>query len=91
MTDATVTLAFPLEIDGKTISEISLRRPKVKDLRAMDRARQPGASELDQGIVMASTLCGLPLTAMDDMDAGDFAGVSEAVSRFLTAGSTSGE
>lgn len=82
MTDR-VKLSHPLKVGEKTISEVTVRRPKVRDLRAMEEARKSRASEMEQGIAMAATLCDIPLSAMDDMDAADFAAVSEVIGRFF--------
>ncbi len=78
-----VKLSQPLKVGETTITEVTIRRPKVRDLRAMEDARKPGASEMDQGIAMAATLCDIPVEAMDDMDAGDFAAISEVIARFF--------
>ncbi len=83
MNDARVKFSRPLKIGDRTVAEVTIRRPKVKDLRAMEKAREPGSSEMDQGIAMAATLCDLPLEAMDEMDAADFAAISEAITGFL--------
>lgn len=83
MTDTTVKLRQPINVGGDQVSEVTIRRPKVKDLRALDLARAPGASEMDQAIAMAATLGDLPLEAMDEMDAGDFAAISEIVAGFF--------
>lgn len=84
MTDTTqVTLARPLLIEDRMITEVTIRRPKVRDLRALEKAREPGFTELDQGIAMAAALCDLPLAAMDEMDAADFAAISEVLGGFL--------
>ena len=84
MTDATrVKLVRPLNVDGQMITEVTIRRPKVRDLRAMEKTREPGFTELDQGIAMAAALCDLPLAAMDEMDASDFAAISEVLGGFL--------
>ncbi len=84
MTDtARVKLSHPIEVGTRTIAEVTIRRPKVRDLRAMEKAREPGASEIDQGVAMAATLCDLPLEAMDEMDAADFASISEVLGGFL--------
>jgi len=48
-----------------------------------DLIREPGSTELDQGIAMAAALCDLPLDAMDEMDAADFAAISEVLGGFL--------
>jgi hypothetical protein len=83
MNDPCVKFSRPLKIGDRTVAEVTIRRPKVKDLRAMEKAREQGSSEMDQGIAMAATLCDLPLEAMDEMDAADFAAISEVITRFL--------
>ena len=84
MTDtARVKLARPIRAEERMITEVVIRRPKVRDLRAMEKMRQPGGTELDQGIAMAAALCDLPREAMDEMDAADFAAVSEVLGSFL--------
>lgn len=84
MTDtARVKLARPIRLEERMIAEVTIRRPKVRDLRAMEKMREPGGTELDQGIAMAAALCDLPLAAMDEMDAADFAAVSEVLGGFL--------
>jgi hypothetical protein len=80
---ARVKLAHPFKIGEKSVSEVSIRRPKVRDLRAMEKMRDPGATELDQSIAMTATLCDLPPEAMDEMDAADFAAISEVLGGFL--------
>ncbi len=68
MTDtARVKLVRPIRVEERMITEIAIRRPKVRDLRAMEKAREPGFTELDQGIAMAAALCDLPMEAMDEM------------------------
>ncbi len=89
MNDPRVKFSRPLKIGDRTVAEVTIRRPKVKDLRAMEKAREPGSSEMDQGIAMAATLCDLPLEAMDEMDAADFAAISEAITGFLPKASAS--
>ena len=84
MTDtARVKLARPIRAEERMITEVAIRRPRVRDLRAMEKMRQPGGTELDQGIAMAAALCDLPLEAMDEMDAADFAAISEVLGGFL--------
>ena len=68
MTDtARVKLSHPIEVGTRTIAEVTIRRPKVRDLRAMEKAREPGMSEIDQGVAMAAALCDLPLEAPDHL------------------------
>ncbi len=84
MTDtARVKLVRPIRVGERMIAEVAIRRPKVRDLRAMEKLREPGSTELDQGLAMAAALCDLPLEAMDEMDAADFAAISEVLGGFL--------
>lgn len=76
------TLAVPIQHDGREIGEVSLRRPKVKDLRAINAAGKDG-DELDQSTVMIATLSGLPPEAVDELDTEDFVALSETVADFF--------
>jgi hypothetical protein len=80
---ARVKLVRPIRLEEGMITEVTIRRPKVRDLRAMEKMREPGFTELDQGITMAAVLCELPMEAMDEMDAADFAAISEVLGGFL--------
>eukprot|EP01030_Chromulinospumella_sphaerica_P026946 gene26946-27173_t len=68
---ARVKLIRPIKVEERMVTEIIIRRPK------------PGSTELDQSIAMTATLCDLPPDAMDEMDAADFASISEVLSGFL--------
>ena len=48
MTTTSITVAFPVEIEGRTIAEVSIRRPKVKDLRTLDQAKGRDAGDIGQ-------------------------------------------
>jgi hypothetical protein len=81
---SSVDLEFPIKAGDRTIASVVVRRPTVTDLRAIDKARgKAGDSEMEQGIVMAAVLCGIPMDVMGDMDAADFAKISEVISGFL--------
>ena len=84
MTDtARVKLVRPFKVEERMITEVAIRRPKVRDLRTMEKMREPGSTELDQSIAMTATLCDLPTDVMDEMDAADFAAISEVLAGFL--------
>lgn len=83
MTTTSITVAFPVEIEGRTIAEVSIRRPKVKDLRTLDQAHGRDAGDIGQGIFMASLLTGLPIEAMDELEAADFEAISEVIAGLL--------
>ncbi|MCB1502832.1 MAG: phage tail assembly protein [Bauldia sp.] len=81
-----VRLTQPIAWDGKTVTDIQVRRPKVKDLRAMERDNSATATQIDQGVAMAALLTELPIEIIDEMDAVDFAAVSEVIAGFLPQG-----
>ena len=82
----TVCLSQPIASNGKTVTEVRVRRPKVKDLRAMERDAENTPNQIDQGVAMAALLTELPVEIIDEMDAVDFAAVSEVIAGFLPPG-----
>jgi hypothetical protein len=82
----TINLREPIEHGGSVITEVTVRSPKVRDLRAIDVEAGKDATEFDKGIVMAALLTGIPVEAVEEMGASDFAAVSEAVVGFMQAG-----
>ncbi len=79
----TLQLLFPITVEDREVSKVTITRPKVKDLKAMDAALVGITDKLDQGIVMVSVLTGLPPEAVDDLDADDFTRLSEEVAGFF--------
>ena len=79
----TLQLLFPITVEDREVSEVTITRPKVKDLKAMDAALVGSTDKLDQGIVMVSVLTGLPPVAVEELDADDFTRLSEEVTGFF--------
>ena len=79
----TIALGIPVSVDGDTFTEISIRRPKVRDLRTLEEATQGKTSQLDQGAALLSLLAGIPEAAVEEMDATDFARASEVIAGFF--------
>ena len=79
----TLQLLFPITIVDREVSEVTITRPKVRDLKAMDAALVGITDKLDQGIVMVSVLTGLPPEAVEELDAEDFTKLSEEVAGFF--------
>lgn len=63
-----VPLSRPIDVDGKSVSSLTLRRPLVRDLIAAER--QPG--EIAQEAYLVSACSGLPFEAVGRMDAADY-------------------
>ena len=79
----TLQLLFPITVEDREVSEVTITRPKVKDLKAMDAALVGITDKLDQGIVMVSVLTRLPPVAVEELDADDFTRLSEEVAGFF--------
>lgn len=63
----------------ETITQINLRRPKVKDLKGLNLAHLEGADM----ITLVSRLSGLDSAVFDEVDAADFLNMSEMVAGFF--------
>ena len=79
----TLQLLFPITVEDREVSEVTITRPKVRDLKAMDAALVGITDKLDQGIVMVSVLTRLPPEAVEELDADDFTRLSEEVAGFF--------
>lgn len=73
-----IVLNYPIKSGAATISEIELRRPKVRDIRAGDLARASGGDTAAM-VAMIASMTGLPTEAVEDIDVtDDFARIVEA-------------
>jgi hypothetical protein len=80
-------LSEPVVVDGRTVTEVTVRSPRVKDMRLVDKLEG-----LDRGMRLASTLTGLPLSALEELITGDYEAIHEAATalgKSRTAGETS--
>jgi hypothetical protein len=82
----TVTLSEPIQFEGREIAEVHITKPKVKDLKRMNAALDGITDPLEQGIVMAASLTGLPVEVIEDLDADDFTTISEVIADFFPQG-----
>lgn len=80
MTSKTITLAYPVEWPEGKIETVTMRRPKTKDLRIMDK---DFTGEVDRSIALICAVSGLPEAVVDELDAEDFAVLSETVGDFF--------
>lgn len=85
----TVRLADPITWEGREITEITLSKPRVKDLKRMHAALAGIEDRLEQGIVMAAALTGLPVEAIEELDTDDFTAISEVIADFFPKGTAS--
>ncbi len=82
MSETKVTLEYPIKADGRIISEISLRRPKVKDQIVAEKAADNGP---EREITILANLSGLTPNDIQELDVADYARVQEVFENFLPA------
>ena len=83
-THQTVALEYPITWEGAKIAEVTVKRPKVKDIKAMTAAaEEQDANEFDRSILVISALSGLPAKAIEELDQADFQAISEVVGSFF--------
>lgn len=76
-----VKLEYPIKLDVGVIDEVNLRRPKVRDMAAFETAMVEG--RLRGTVVMLASISGLTVEQVEEMDAGDFARVSDAMAPLM--------
>lgn len=66
---------------------VTLKRPKARDLKIMDRF---GGREIEGAIHMIAALSGLEQLWVENMDAEDFSAMGEQLAAFMPDGPTTG-
>ena len=77
----TVALSYPISHDGKTIDEVTVRRPKVRDLKRID-----GKEDMAQTVMLIEILTGLSRALVDDMDTHDFKVIGDIIGGYTSKG-----
>lgn len=75
-----VRLTQPVIVDGETLQEISLRRPKVRDRLAVERM---GNSDAEKEVALIANLAELPPSSIEELDLADYAKVQGVLQDFL--------
>ena len=76
------TLKVPLDNGGTKITKVTLRRMRVKDIKAIEAAAK-GGTDMDAGVVALANACDIPVEVIDEMDVEDFTALSEKLASFL--------
>lgn len=79
----TITLDMPIQVEGREITQVTLRRPKVGDIRRMDKQ---GGSDLEKTLWLLSTLGELTPEEVDELDGGDLEKLADVVGDFTGEG-----
>jgi len=79
--NATIKLDYPVTIDSGEISELNLRRPKVKDMRDAEKA---GTGDADRELALFARLTGLNPEDLEQLDLKDYQKLQKEYSGFLS-------
>ena len=75
-----IALKHPFEVGDETVDKLIInRRPKAKDLKAMDQE----SGDIAKSACLLATLAEVPTVYVDQMDARDFMRAAEIVGSFL--------
>lgn len=81
----TIRLQYPVTVDGEDIAEITLRRPKVADLKRAEKHKD----NFEKSIRIIADLAKVSPKVVEELDASDFAAVSAKVGEFMGASDAS--
>lgn len=77
MSEVILTLDFPIQDgQGNTLTELKIRRPKVKDIRKMT-----GNTDAEQSISLLAIVTGLVPEDLEELDIADFKRAAEVVEK----------
>ncbi len=79
MTTTTITLKFPVTVDGHEYKTLDMRRCKVRDRRLA--AKQKTAEE--QELALIANLCEVPPEVLDELDSVDYQQLQDVLSGFF--------
>lgn len=85
MTRETVTLQYPVTVDGEDITELTLRRPRVADLKRAEKHKD----NFEKSIRIIADLAEVSPKVVEELDASDFAAVSARVGEYMGASDAS--
>jgi hypothetical protein len=76
-----IKLSEAIKVDGVLIHEVSLRRPKVRDLLI---ASKKETSETEREVNLIANLAEVPVEAVKDLDMRDYLKIQEVLKDFLS-------
>ncbi len=79
-----ITLASPIMAHGETLTMLTLRRPKARELRSMPMRANMVMGDLYD---VAAACADVPASSIDQLDAADLMQVMEVIGDFLGVGS----
>lgn len=80
-TNIKINLEYPINVNGVNISELIIRRPKVKDRLIAEKIN---GNQADKEIRFVAMLCGLAPENIEDLDMADYTRIQEVIASFLS-------
>jgi len=77
----TITLNNPITVDGISVSDLTVRRPKVRDYLAMERI---DGSDLSKEVTLTANLTSTTKEAIEELDIADYVKVQEVLKDFFS-------
>lgn len=71
------TLQYPVTVDDETVTEITIRRPKVGDSIALEKGKK--RSDIEKDVLMVSRLTSLTEAAIAELDEADYSVIGEII------------
>lgn len=72
-----IKLKYPIQFEGAEIGELEFRRIKTGELRRATKNAK--GEELQMAVEVTAISAGLPVEAIDELDAADFKAIGEAL------------
>lgn len=79
--NTTVELITPITVDGATLSQLTVRRPKVRDMLAMENTAK---NDAEKEINLFANLCEVNPDSLYELDMSDYSKLQKAYQDFLS-------
>ena len=76
-----IELKYPIKMDGAEVSVLRLRRPKVRDMLAVEKS---GEHDAEKEIQLFANLCEVKAEDLHDLDMADYGQLQKAYQGFLS-------
>lgn len=73
------TLEYPVHYNGEEFQELTIRRPKIRDMKKFDKIKDG----MSKSITMLADLADVPLGVIEELDTADFNAASKVIVDFL--------
>lgn len=80
---STIKLEYPITVNGQEYTQLTMRRPKVRDQKA---AASQGKNDADREIALFANLCEVEPDLIEELDMTDYSVIQETYQDFLSPG-----